>query len=299
VAGKPILGYILDEVMRLGIRKLALVVGYMGDQIEAFARRHYDFCEIVPVAQHEPQGLGQAVHLTRQWVDGHPALIVYGDTVFDTGLSEAVKLACDGAIGVHRVQDPARFGVVATEGRRIVRLVEKPEQFVSDMAIVGINFIRDSASLFAALETLIGSDLRTRGEFQLTDAFNLMVERGAHLETFPVEKWFDCGAPETLLETNRHLLERHPAPPERPGAILIPPVYISPSAEVMNSIIGPHVSVGDGAIVRDALVRDAIIGEGARVSGCFLERSLVGSNAVVESRPRRLNVGDSSEVSLY
>jgi glucose-1-phosphate thymidylyltransferase len=299
VAGKPILGYILDEVVRLGIRKLALVVGYMGDQIVAFARKNYDFCEIVPVAQHEPQGLGQAVYLTRECAEGHPTLIVYGDTVFDTDLSEAVARQADGAIGVRKVDDPARFGVVAVDGRRILRLVEKPEQFVSDLAIVGINFIRDSAALYSALETLIDRDLRTRGEFQLTDAFNMMVERGSRLDTFPVENWFDCGAPDTLLATNRHLLGRQSQPDERPGVIQIPPVYISPSASVENSIIGPYVSVGEGAQVKDALVRDSIIGEGAHVTGCFLEKSLVGTNAMVESRPRRLNVGDSSEISLY
>ncbi len=299
VAGKPILGYILDEVVQLGIRRVALVVGYMGDQIVSFVREQYDFCEIVPVVQREPQGLGQAVSLTREWVEGHPALIIYGDTVFETDLTEATSLAADGAIGVHRVKDPGRFGVVVTENGRIVRLVEKPDDFVSDLAIVGINFINDSAALYRSLDTLISRDLRTRGEYQLTDALNLMVEAGASLQTFPVQGWFDCGAPDSLLETNRHLLGRQPELQTREGAILIPPVYISPSATVKNSVIGPYVSVGDEATVTDALVRDAIIGEGARVKGCFLEQSLVGANALVESGPRRLNVGDSSEVSLY
>ena len=299
VAGKPILGYILDEVVRLGIRKIALVVGYMGDQIVAFARKHYDCCEIVPVYQNEPQGLGQAVFLAREWADGHPTLIVYGDTVFEGDLSGAVALDADGAIGVHQVEDPSRFGVVAVEGRRITSLVEKPEDPVSRLAIVGVNFVRNSALLFESLASLIKDDIRTRGEFQLTDAFSLMVERGAHLETFSVDNWFDCGAPDALLETNRHLLERLPRPEPGEGPILIPPVYVSPSATVENSILGPYVSVGDAAIVTDAIIRDSIIGEGARVGGCFLEKSLVGSNAVVQSGPRKLNVGDSSEVSLY
>jgi len=299
VAGKPILGYILDEVVRLGIRRVALVVGPMGDRIVAFVRDNYDLAEVVPVAQHEPQGLGQAVHLTREWVEGHPVLIIYGDTVFETDLTDAMSLDADGAIGVHSVEDPARFGVVVKENNHILRLVEKPESFVSDLAIVGVNYIRDSAALFRALDAIISKDLRTRGEYQLTDALNVMVEGGAVLNTFDVQGWFDCGAPDTLLATNRHLLGRQPAPERRDSAILIPPVYIAPSATVENSVIGPHVSVGDDAVVTDALVRDAIIGEGARVTGCFLEQSLVGANAVVESGPRRLNVGDSSEVSLY
>ncbi len=299
VAGKPILGYILDEVVRLGIRKVALVVGYMGDRIFEFAQQAYDFCEIVPVTQDEMLGLGHAVFLTREWTDGRPILIIYGDTVFESNLAEAAAVRAEGAIGVRQVENPSRFGVVELEGSRILRLVEKPENFVSNVAIVGINLIRNSALLFSCLETMIQQGLKTRGEFQLTDAFNMMVTEGAHLETFQVDNWFDCGTPDTLLETNRHLLARLPQPEAREGAILIPPVFVSESATVTNSVLGPNVSVEDGAVVADARIRDSIIGEGARVTGCFLERSLVGTNAVVEAGPRRLNVGDSSEVSLY
>jgi glucose-1-phosphate thymidylyltransferase len=238
------------------------------------------------------------VYLTRDWTDGHPVLIVYGDTVFEGDLGEAIGAPGDGAIGVHRVEDPTRFGVVEEDGGRIVRLVEKPEAFVSDLAIVGINYIRNSRLLFSCLETMIQRDLRTRGELQLTDAFSLMVSQGAHLSTFPVDNWFDCGAPDTLLETNQNLLSRLPKPAPREDVILIPPVFVSESASVTRSILGPDVSVGDGAVVADAIISDSIIGEGAHVSGCSLARSLVGTNAVVESGARRLNVGDSSEVRL-
>ena len=299
VAGKPILGYILDEVARVGIRKVVLVVGALGDRVVDFARSHYEFEEVVSVVQAEPEGLGQAVYMTRQWVDGSPMLIIYGDTVFECDLDAALSVTCDGAIGVRQVEDPSRFGVVEVEGTQIRRLVEKPEKYVSDLAIVGINWIRNSGALFGSLEELIDKDVRTRGEFQLTDAFQAMVEAGSQLRTFEVANWFDCGAPDSLLDTNRHLLKRQPAPAKRPGAVLIPPVYVSDSASVENSVIGPYVSVGHKAVLQDAIVRDSIVGEGARVTGCFLERSLVGDAAVVEAGPRRLNVGDSSEVSLY
>ena len=299
VAGKPILGYILDEVVRLGIRKVALVVGYMGDQIIAFAEKEYHNCEIVPVVQDNQQGLGHAVFLTREWADGYPTLIIYGDTIIEGDFSSAVTVEADGTIGVQRVEDPRRFGVVQVDGKRINRLVEKPEEFVSDLAIVGINFVRRSDLLFESLDKLMQQNLRTRGEYQLTDAFGLMVEKGANLEAFQVDHWFDCGAPDSLLETNRHLLDHRASAVSREGVILVPPVFVSDSAEIEMSVLGPYVSVGDGAKVSHALIRDSIIGEEARVTGCFLERSLVGENAVVEAGPRKLNVGDSSEVSLY
>ena len=253
VAGKPIIGYILDELVGLGITKVALVVGEMGEKIVDFVRARYTFDEVAPVKQDDPQGLGHAVFLTRHWTDGHPVLIVYGDTVFEGDLRDAIGVGGDGAIGVHEVEDPRRFGVVEEDEGRIVRLVEKPEAFVSNRAIVGINYIRNSQLLFSCLESMIQSDLRTRGELQLTDAFSMMVERGAHLSTFAVDSWFDCGAPDSLLKTNQNLLRRLPDPTPREDVILIPPVFVSESASVTRSILGPDVSVGDGAVVVDAI----------------------------------------------
>jgi glucose-1-phosphate thymidylyltransferase len=267
VAGKPILGYILDKVVRLGIRKVALVVGYMGDQIVEFAEKEYDCCEIVPVVQDNQQGLGHAVFLARRWADGHPTLIIYGDTIIEGDFSAAVSVEADAAIGVQRVDDPRRFGVVQVEGKRIQRLVEKPDEFVSDLAIVGINFVQRSDLLFDSLEQLMQQNLRTRGEYQLTDAFGLMVESGAYLETFQVDHWFDCGAPDSLLDTNRHLLDQRAAVVSRDGVILVPPVFVAESAVIEESVLGPYVSVGDGARVSHAVIRDSIIGEGARVTG--------------------------------
>lgn len=294
VAGKPILGHILDEVIRVGIRKLALVVGHLGEQIVEFAEHHYGDCEIAVVRQTEQLGLGHAVYLTRELADGDFLLIVYGDTVFEADLSGAAQTDADGVIGVRIVDDPRRFGVVELDGNRIVRLVEKPETFVSDIAIAGINLIRNSRVLFSSLERLINDGIRTRGEYQLTDGFNEMVAEGAHLETFIVKNWFDCGTPETLLETNRYLLDRLPPPSPSEGAILKPPVFISESAILENSVLGPYVSVGERARITDAHIRNSIIGDRAEVTGCDLEESLVGKNTKVESDSRGLNVAESS-----
>ncbi len=294
VAGKPILGYILDQVVRLGIRKVAVVIGHCGDQIVEFAECYRDVCEIAWVRQSEQLGLGHAVHLTRGLTDGDPLLIIYGDTLFEGDLSRAGEAKADGMIGVRKVEDPGRFGVVELDGSRVVRLVEKPEAFVSDLAIVGVNFIRNSALLFGCLDRMIREEIKTRGEYQLTDAFNLMVSDGARLETFSVDEWFDCGTPEALLEANRCLLSDLPPPPASDGTILRPPVFISESAILKNAILGPYVSVGERARITDALIRNSIVGDRAEVTGCFLEASLVGKNTVVRSEPLGLNVAESS-----
>jgi len=299
VGGKPILAHILDEIVGLGIRKIVLVVGYRGDQIIDFARERYSDCEVHAVRQDKPEGIGQAVYLARAHAEGRPTLIVFGDTVFECDLVPVAELDVDGAIGVRQVEDPSRFGVVQLDGDRIVDVVEKPEHYVSNQAMVGVNLIRNSDRLFSCLDEIITGGKRTHGEFQLTDAFALMVARGAHLHAFPVQNWFDCGVTESLLETNRHLLGRlGPAKP-REGVILISPVYVADSAEVSNSVVGPHVSVGEHARISDSVIKDSIIGAGAQVAGCYLHQSLIGDNAVVEAGPRQLNVGDSSEVRLF
>jgi glucose-1-phosphate thymidylyltransferase len=177
--------------------------------------------------------------------------------------------------------------------------VEKPASFVSDTAIVGVNLIRKSSLLFTCLDRMMAGGRRTAGEFQLTDALAMMVEEGARLVPFEVDHWFDCGAPESLLETNRHLLGRLPAPAARPGVILVPPVFVAADADLRNSVVGPFVSVGDGVTVVDSVIRDAILADGCTVRGCFLEHSMIGEHAVVEAGARHLNVGDSSEVRMF
>jgi glucose-1-phosphate thymidylyltransferase len=204
----------------------------------------------------------------------------------------------DGTIGVKAVEDPRRFGVVEVAGRRIVRLVEKPQQFVSNLAIAGVNYIRNSSLLFGCLRELFEEEITTRGEYQLTDAFERMVEQGAHLEVFSVEHWFDCGKPETLLATNRHLLSRQKRAMDRPGSILRPPVYIAPSATIVASVVGPYASIADGAHIEESIVEDSIVGEEAVVCSCLLSGSLVGDHARVYGYAQRLNVGDSSEIHL-
>ena len=299
VGGKPILAHILDEVVGLGVPQIVLVVGYRGDQIVDFAQDRYPDCEVIAVQQDKPEGIGQAVYLARDYAEGRPTLIVFGDTVFECDLAPIAGLDVDGAIGVRHVEDPSRFGVVRTEGDRIVDVVEKPDHFVSNQAMVGVNLIRDSAGLFSCLEEMITQGKKTRGEFQLTDVFGMMVERGAHLHAFPVDNWFDCGVTESLLETNRHLLGRLAPATPRDGVILIPPVFVADSACVENSVVGPHVSIGENARVRNSVIKDSIVGAGARLDGCYLHKSLIGDNAVVETGARQLNVGDSSEVRLY
>jgi glucose-1-phosphate thymidylyltransferase len=296
VAGKPILAHILDALVQQGIQRVVLVVGYMGDSIRAFVERRYPgIAECVD--QPERLGLGHAVALTRERVPAGPILIVLGDTIVHTDYGRFLH-GERVVLGVKAVDDPRRFGIARVLDDRVVELIEKPEHPPSNLALVGLYYLPDAAVLQARLGAVIEHGVLTKGEYQLTDALALMLRDGVEMVTEPVEGWFDCGKPETLLSTNEYLLRLAPRNPELPGVLIRHPVSIDPTARVTHAIVGPNVSIAAGAVVADSIVRDSIINENAEVRDMVLEGSLVGENAIVRGSFQRLNVGDSSEIDL-
>ncbi len=296
VAGKPILAHIVDALISRGVTRVVVVVGYMGDRIREYvAHRYRSGVEVV--TQEERLGLGHAIYTAAPAVRSGPVLIVLGDTIVEPDWNDFLTGA-ESVIGVKEVEDPRRFGVVEVRDGRVVRLVEKPADPPSRLAIVGVYYFPDAAPLFASLAGLIERDRRTQGEYQLTDALQAMIDAGLSMRTSAVEGWFDCGKPDTLLATNEYLLRQAPPASPIPGVTLVPPVFIAPTARIEHSVIGPHVSVADGALIRDAIVRDSIINEGARVEETLLERSVVGENAAIRGAFRRLNIGDSSAIEF-
>ncbi len=297
VAGRPILGHILESLVAQGVTSVTFIVGYMGDLVEEYVREGFDLA-VTFVEQEEREGLGHAIWLARESLADEPVLIILGDTIFDVDLLP-VFTAGVSSLGVKHVDDPRRFGVVEVDGTRVRKLVEKPDVPPSTLAIVGLYYIAHPRLLSEALEHLVANDLRTRGEYQLTDALQSMIDDGERFETFSVEGWFDCGKPETLLATNRYLLDRR-SEGVRPadGVVVIEPSYVDPTATVENAIIGPHATIAEGAIVRDAIVRDSIIGARAEVTQTMLSGSIVGPDARLSGEPRVVNIGASSELSI-
>jgi glucose-1-phosphate thymidylyltransferase len=301
VAGKPILGHILDQVAAAGVERVVLVVGpgEQGERLRAFGAARKDL-RVTSVVQEVPHGLGHAVAQAGEAVGSAPILIVLGDTILKVSL-EGI-LAGGSWVGVKEVEDPRRFGVATVVNGKITSLVEKPEDPKSNLALVGLYYLERAPALFQALEELSHGGKRTRGEIQLTDALALLLDRGEVLRPFPVEGWYDCGKTEALLETNRALLDATADPagpvPARPGVVIVPPVALDPGADVMHSVIGPHASIGPRARVRRSVVKNSIVNEGAVVEDALLDRSVVGESAIVRGAYQRLNVGDSSEVQV-
>jgi glucose-1-phosphate thymidylyltransferase len=298
VAGKPILGHIIDELLAYNIRDIVFVIGFLGDMIVDYVNKNYPNIKASFVEQKQLQGLGWAIYLAKEHFTNEPTLIILGDTIFDINLDEVLSGQYD-SIGTKIVDDPRRFGIAETDGRFVTKLIEKPIQPTSNQALVGIYYIK-SMELFAkCLDDLIQKDIRTRGEFQLTDALGLMIAEGGKLTTFNVDGWYDCGKKETLLATNRYLLSLINTVKSYNDAIIIPPVYISPTALIKNSIVGPYVSIADEAHIEDSIIKDSIISTQAEVRQCLLESSLVGNHSSVTGTYNRLNLGDSSEIGYY
>ncbi len=294
VAGKPILGHILDEVLAFGIRDVVFVIGFLGEKIMEYVKNNYDI-KASFITQKELKGLGWAIYLTREHITEEPVLIILGDTIFETDLNLMLNGEYD-SIGTKIVDDPRRFGIAETDGTFITSLIEKPDKPASNQALMGIYYIKSTGLFSKCLNEMVEKQITTRGEYQLTDVLALMLKQGCKIKTHNVEGWFDCGKPQAMLDTNRYLLSQIKSLDSREGNILIQPVYISPSASLENSIIGPNVSVGDNARIIRSIVKDSIISESAEVVDCLLESSLIGNNSIISGQFKTANLGDSSEI---
>ena len=294
VAGKPILGHILDELRAFGIRDVIIIIGFMGDKIVDYVTKNYNINARF-VTQEELQGLGWAIYITREHFNDDPVLIILGDTIFETDLGQVINGPYN-SVGTKTVDDPRRFGIAETDGKFVTALVEKPEKPTSNLALVGIYYIKTTGLFKQCLEELVNKKITTRGEYQLTDALGLMLKHGAKITTFNVEGWFDCGKPDAMLATNRYLLSQIKSTDSRPGNVIIPPVFIAASAVLENSVVGPYVSVADDSKIIRSIVRDSIISEGAEVVDSMLESSLVGNHSFLTGHYQKVNLGDSSEI---
>lgn len=297
VAGKPIIGHIMDKLIASGIDEAIVIVGYLGDMIESYLRNNYDI-RFTFVTQQERLGLAHAIWMCNEHVkDNEPVFIILGDTIFDVELS-AILNSPVSSLGVREVDDPSRFGIAITDNGKIEKLVEKPSEPVGNLAIVGLYYIKNSETLFACIERLIDENIKTKGEYQLTDALQLMIEKGEPLTTFPVNNWYDCGKPETLLSTNEILLKNHNSGSSFPGCIVNEPVFVAKSAKINNAIIGPNTTIGEDAVIEDAIIKNSIIGNGSKVQHVSLDKSIIGNNADLSGDAHEANIGDFSEIKL-
>jgi glucose-1-phosphate thymidylyltransferase len=305
VAGKPIIRFIVDKLAEAGLTDFVFVIGYLGDKIRDFIEETYPDLQTEFVYQEHREGSAHAVWTAREAIEDEDEIfIAFGDTIFDVDLQQMLDCP-NSCLGVKKVTDPREFGVAEFGDDSIVtRMVEKPRIPKSNMAIVGLYKIKEVPTLLRAIDHLVQQDLRTVGEYQLTDALQWMVEQGVRFQTLPVSNWFDCGRKDVLLETNAMLLDQRGYAtaaldlPVFDNTIFIHPVAVGANCEIANSIIGPHVTIGDNASIQRSIVKDSIIGNFTSLEDVVLKRSVIGSDTSIRGMDLSLNIGDNTEIDF-
>ncbi len=297
IAGQPILKHILDPIKKLNPSEVIFVIGYKGEQIRKYVEQNYKFKSTF-IEQDKLLGLGYAIGLAMSKVGKSDLLIILGDTIVESNLKKFTGVG-DYALGVMTVDNPKRFGIAAVNNGYVSKLQEKPENPESNLALIGLYYFKESKTLGDELKKLVKSGHRTKGEIQLTDALQAMIKRGTKFTPFEVTGWFDCGTKETTLLTNQHFLKKVPETKSIDGCHLIPPVYISQSATVEQSSLGPNVSIGDSASISNSSIVNSIIGDNSQIEKAALKDSFIGCDVIVKGFNGALNIGDHSEINCY
>ncbi len=304
VKGQSIVERIVDTFGRVLSRDIDEGVFVLGpdfgdeirDQLRGICDRHGMKAHFT--VQETAEGTAHAVHCAGDHLAGE-GLIVFADTLFDMEPGVQVEDS-DVVIWVKHVDDPSRFGVAVRQGDEVVRLVEKPAEPISNEAIIGIYYVKDLGRLSGAIDDLIENDTRGKGgEFQLTDAMDALLQDGDTFSTAAVTEWMDCGTIPALLETTGHILAKE-ADSLKQGdikdSVIHDPVYVGPGAHVEGSVLGPNVSIEEGAVVRNCVLSNTIVFANARVSSGVFRDSLIGQHATVDASPQIVNIGDHSSL---
>lgn len=314
VAGKTTLEHLLDMFKTMpnpdNLEYVFIVGPYLGElQIPAFINEKYPHIKAHYVVQSEMKGQSHAMWLAREYLHG-PMQMVFSDTLIETDFSFLAHEEADSVAWVMPVPDPRRFGVaeVGADGY-VTRFIEKPQTMENNLVIAGCYYYREGRELIAAIEEQFNRNLSLKNEFFLADAMTIMIERGTKIRVHEISTWLDTGTIEATLDTNRILLEKMGKNTSTPvdkytskQVKVIEPSFIDPTAEISNSTIGPHASIGANCKINNSTITESILEPGCEIQDSALSRSLIGRQAKVKGRGDgrviQLNVGDSSEVLL-
>lgn len=295
VAGKAMLSHVMDRVLPIKPDSIIFITGFLGDQIETWARETL----AVPlsfVEQKEMRGQTDAILKARNLAQ-RDALILFPDMLFEADFSGLAEIDADVVMYTKVVEDPSALGVAVVEGDRITRLVEKPQELISDLAVIGIYYFKDMNALYSAIDEQIERGISLKNEFFIADAIQIMINRGAKVVPRTVTAWEDCGSVQNLLATNRYILDRIATnAPASPNSVIVEPSIIADDVVLENSIIGPYASIGAGSVIRNSRVQNSVLEERASVEDSHLDASIVGRRARVIGLSGSVNLGDDGSV---
>ncbi|HLA06061.1 MAG TPA: sugar phosphate nucleotidyltransferase [Anaerolineales bacterium] len=310
VAGRTALEHLMDMFKTLpdpdNVEYVFIVGPYLGElQIPAFVQEKYPTIKAHYVVQHEMKGQSHALWLGREYLRG-PMMVCFSDTLMETDFSFLAQETADSVAWVMPVPDPRRFGV-AEVGRDgwVTRFIEKPQSMENNLVVVGCYYFKSAEKLLAAIEEQMQRGIMLKGEYFLTDTISVMIAHGAKVRTNEISTWLDTGTIEATLDTNKLLLEKIGKQAGKYTGTqvnIIEPSFIHPSAEISNSTIGPHASIGANCRITNSQVTDSIVEADCEIKDAALSRSLIGRQAKVHGRGDghflQLNVGDTSDILL-
>ena len=303
VAGKPIFSFIIDPLIEQGVTEYLIILGYLGDKIEAFVEEKYPHLSVSYIYQEERLGSAHALWIGRHFFnDADEVIIAFGDAIIDVDFSIFMK-SPHSCIAIKRVPDPREFGIVELDNdNMITKVIEKPSIPKSNKAMVGIYRIKEVPQLIEALTYNIENNLHTDGEFHLTDAIMRMISAGISFSAIEVDNWFNCGKKEILLETNAIFLDREGYAsvdlPPYDNTIIIHPVSIGKKCKLTHSIIGPHVTIGDNVEIIQSIISHSIVGNYSKLNEIILNKSVVGNDVSLSSAGQSLSIGDNTEIDF-
>lgn len=306
LAGRTVLDFVIDQFKTLPRFKEAEFVLILGpnqdEQVIPYMQEKHPDKKVHYLVQDVMKGQSDALYLARDILKG-PMLMSFSDTLIETDLSSLDNEELDGVAWVKPVPDPRRFGVAELGEEGLVkRLIEKPKDTGNNLAVVGFYFFKNGEELMDAIKKQMDKDISLDKEYFLADAINILIEKGAKMRVEEVGVWLDAGKPETVLETNRYLLENGSdnsgEAARRKGVTIVPPVYIHPDARITNCVVGPHVSIGKGACLTSTILKNSIVEQEAQIENMVLEGSLIGRMAAVKGRAEAMNIGDNSWIEI-
>jgi len=305
VAGKTIVRRLVEEIAKVSaeeIEEIAFIIGDFGQEVEK---------ELIGIAENlgakgsiyyqtEALGTAHAIYMAEKSLSGN-VIVAFADTIFKADFT--LEKNIDSVIWVQKVEDPSAFGVVKMDNNKnITDFVEKPKEFVSDLAIIGIYYFKDGDNLREELKYIIDNDLRENGEYQLTNVLENMKNKGLIFKPGEVKEWMDCGNKNATVHTNQRVLEYHRNDNLKGesinniNSVVIEPCYIGDNVLIENSIIGPHVSIGSGSVVKSSVITNSIIQEDANLQNVILDNSMLGTSTYVYKQKSELNLSDFSGV---
>ena len=303
IAGKPIVQRLSEGIVKVAGQKvdeIAFIIGDFGTEVE---NTLIGIAESLGAKgsiyyQREALGTAHAINCAADSLQGN-VIVAFADTLFDADFKmDAQK---DGIIWTHKVEDPSAFGVVKKDDNGIITdFVEKPAEFVSDEAIIGIYYFRDGENLQSELQYLMDNNIVKGGEYQLTDALENLKLKGLNFYSGQVDEWLDCGNKDATVYTNNRVLALSKeeklidSSAQLINTQIIEPCYIGANAILENCVIGPHVSLGDNAQLKDTVIRNSMVGSDSRIEGKFIDNSMIGNSVALIDKADDLSIGDFS-----